>query len=325
MIVDCALYQDGRRRDGELELDEAYEAAQEDGAFVWIGLHEPSEPEFDSVRREFELHELAVEDAITAHQRPKLEVYGESLFVVLKTVRYDDEREAVEIGEIMLFIGADFVVAVRHGEGSGLGEVRRKLEQKPDLLACGPGAVLHAVMDRVVDDYLPVVQGLDVDIEQVEGQVFSASRGNESPTERIYKLEREVLSFHRAATALLEPLGRLSRGTYGQIHPDLTAYFRDVHDHLSRVADQISDFRELLDSILEANLTQVGIRQNEDMRRISAWVAIAAVPTMIAGIYGMNFDHMPELRWPFGYPLVVVVMTVTCGLLYRSFRRNGWL
>ncbi|MGH8910163.1 MAG: magnesium/cobalt transporter CorA [Egibacteraceae bacterium] len=323
MIVDCAVYEDGCRREGELALEEAYDAAQKVGNFVWIGLHEPTAPEFESVTREFELHELAVEDAIKAHQRPKLEVYDESLFVVLKTVRYDEAREAVEVGEIMLFIGDSFVVTVRHGEGSALAAVRQQLERNPALLRWGPGAVLHAVLDRVVDDYAPVVQGMDADIEEVEAQVFSPSRDN--PTERIYQLQREVLAFHRAAAPLLEPLERLARAPRGPVPEDLTPYFRDVHDHLSWVTDEVNGFRDLLGSVLEANLTQVGIRQNEDMRKISAWVAIAAVPTMIAGIYGMNFNHMPELEWVVGYPLVLALMGGVSFGMHRSFRRNGWL
>ena len=323
MIVDCAVYQDGRRRDGELPLEQAQAARQLDDAFVWIGLHEPTADEFDSVRREFDLHELAVEDAIKAHQRPKLELYGDTVFVVLKTARYVDADEEVEFGEILLFIGQGFVVSVRHGQATALGDVRRRVESRPDLLRCGPGAVLHAVVDRVVDDYQPVIAGLEDDIEEVEQQVFSPTRDN--PAERIYKLKREVLEFHRAAAPLVEPLDRLARGEFELVHGDVRNYFRDVHDHLLRVVESVDGFREMLTSVLEANLTQVSVRQNEDVRKISAWVAIVAVPTMIAGIYGMNFEHMPELRWTFGYPLVVGVMVVICASLYRYFKRVGWL
>jgi magnesium transporter len=330
MIIDCAVYQDGKRRPGELALDDAYEAGHEEDAFVWIGLYEPDEAEFDSVRREFNLHELAVEDAITAHQRPKLEVYDDTLFVVLKTARYIEQTETVEFGEIMLFIGPQFVVGVRHKPASALGDVRRRIESRPDLLRFGPGAVLYAILDKVVDDYQPVIDGLDGDIKEVETEVFSHAGSN--PAERIYLLKREVIEFHQAAAPLGDPLGRLVQSQVPGMHGELGEYFRDIQDHLLRVVDTVSGFRELLTSVLQANLTQVALRQNEvgmrqnaDMRKISAWVAIVAVPTMIAGIYGMNFEHMPELTWTFGYPLALSVMAVACTVLYRAFRRNGWL
>ena len=323
MILDCAVYDEGQRRDGTLRLEHACEAGREEGAFVWIGLYEPSADEFDSIKREFDLHELAVEDAIKAHQRPKLEIYGDTIFVVLKTARYVDPDEVVRLGEIQVFLGRDFVITVRHGEASELGGVRRALEADPGRLRCGPGAVLHAILDRVVDDYQPAMQGLQDDIEQLEEQVFSVTRNN--PAERIYKLKREVIDFHRAVWPLVEPVDRLARGHYQVIHPEVCTYFRDVYDHLMRVEEQLTSYRDLLTSILDANLTQVSVRQNEDMRKISAWVAIAAVPTMIAGVYGMNFQHMPELHWTFGYPLALGVMVTVCLVLYRSFRRAGWL
>ena len=323
MIVDCAVYQSGVRRPGKLALEDAYEAGRKPDAFVWIGLHEPTEEEFDSVRREFDLHKLAVEDAIQAHQRPKLEIYGESLFFVLKPARYDEEKELVELGELMLFIGDGFVISVRHGEVRELSGVRHDLEERRDLLRCGTGAVLHAVLDRVVDDYGPVIAALDSDIDEVEAEVFSAS--GHSPAERIYNLKREVVEFHRAMAPLAEPLDRLMQGRIPFVHEALLPYFRDVYDHLVKAVDQTTAFRDMLTSVLEANLTQVSVRQNEDMRKISAWVAIAAVPTMVAGIYGMNFEHMPELKWTFGYPLVISVTIVVCIGLYRAFKRNGWL
>jgi magnesium transporter len=290
---------------------------------VWIGLVEPTEEEFDSVKREFDLHELAVEDAIKAHQRPKLEIYGDTIFVVLKTARYVDSEEVVEFGEILIFIGDDFIVTVRHGEATELHGVRLAAEQRPELLRRGPGAVLHAIVDRVVDDYVPAIRGLEDDIEEVENEVFSPSRQN--PAERIYKLKREVLEFYRAAAPLVEPVARLAKGHYELIHPEVRTYFRDVNDHLIRVHEQLESFRDLLTSVLEANLAQVTVRQNEDVRKISAVVAIIAVPTMIAGIYGMNFEHMPELGWTFGYPLVVGVMVTICYGVFRFFRRVGWL
>jgi magnesium transporter len=266
---------------------------------------------------------LAIEDAINAHQRPKLEVYGDSVFVVLKPVRYDEAEEHVEMGEVMLFIGDGFVVSVRHGEVRELSAVRRNLESHPELLKCGAGAVLHAVLDTVVDDYAPIIGALDADIQAVETDVFSPDGGN--PAERIYKLKREVLEFHGAMAPLTDPLDRLMMGKVPLIHEDLRPYFRDVYDHLVRALERVIAFRDLLTSVLDANLTQVSVRQNEDMRRISAWVAIAAVPTMVAGIYGMNFDLMPELGWRLGYPLVLGGILLVCIALYRMFRRNGWL
>jgi magnesium transporter len=290
---------------------------------VWIGLHEPTKEEFEVVRVEFGLHELAVEDAVKAHQRPKLERYGDSLLLVLKTARYADREEAIQTGEILLFVGEGFIVAVRHGEASGLREVRKNLELRPEFLANGPSAVLYGIVDRVVDDYLPVVAGLEDDIEQVEAEVFSSERAN--PVERIYYLKREVLDFRRATGPLLTPLNQLANQPIALIRPEVREYFRDVYDHLLRVNEQVEAFRDLLTSILEANLTQMNIRQNEDMRRISAWVAIAVVPTMIAGIYGMNFENMPELRSRWGYPLVLLGMLIVCTSMYVFFRKRDWL
>ena len=324
MIVDLAVYEEGRRRQGDLALEDACEAAQDAGAFVWIGLHEPSVEEFDAVRREFDLHELAVEDAIKAHQRPKLEVYDGTLFLVLKTTRYHEDRDEVEFGEILLFVGEGFIVSVRHGSASALHDVRLAVEEREDLLRCGPGAVLHAIVDRVVDDYVPVAEAIEDDIEEVEADVFSHDRRN--PAERIYKLKREVLDLYRATFPLLEPLDRLARGYHEPlVHEGVRTYFRDVNDHLVRVVEQVDNFRDLLTSVLQANLTQVSLRQNEDMRRISSWVAIVAVPTMVAGIYGMNFEHMPELEWTFGYPLALGLMLVACLAIYRRLKRAGWL
>jgi magnesium transporter len=323
VIVDCAIYEDGRRRDGRVDLHDAYRQCRQDGNFAWIGMYEPTEEEFDSLQREFDLHPLAVEDAIHAHQRPKLEVFDEMVFIVLKTARYEDSEEVVQFGEILIFLGEDYILTVRHGEASALKQVREALESDPELLRHGPGAVLHAIVDRVVDDYSPALQGLGVDIEEVENQVFSGGRSN--PAERIYRLKREVLDFNRAAAPLVEPTDRLAKGHYALVHPEVRAYFRDVNDHLIRVHEQLESYRDLLTSILQANLAQITVRQNDDVRRISAIVAIVAVPTMIAGIYGMNFEHMPELTWTFGYPLVLAVMLALCAVLYRFFRRAGWL
>jgi magnesium transporter len=323
MIVDCAVYEEGRRRDGSVDMHEALEACRAKDAFVWIGLFEPDPAEFESVTREFDLHELAVEDAIHAHQRPKLEMYDDTVFVVLKTARYVDSEEVVDFGEILVFIGEEFIVTVRHGPATDLHAVREAIERDPEHLRQGPGAVLHAIVDRVVDDYVPAIEGLRTDIEEVEADVFSPSRG--SSAERIYKLKREVLEFLRATEPLVDPINHLAAGRYDLVPDEVTEYFRDVNDHLIRVSEQLEGFRELLTSVLAANLTQVSLRLNEDVRKISAGVAIIAVPTMIAGIYGMNFDEMPELGWEFGYPAVLLVMALSCFGLYRYFKRVGWL
>lgn len=323
MIVDCAIYANGRRVPGDHDLTAAREASRQPGHFVWLGLHEPTEEEFAVVRRDFDLHDLAVEDAIKAHQRPKLEIYGDTMFLVLKTVGYDEAAESIDIGEILVFVGEGFVVAVRHGSASPLGAARRELEERPDLLALGAGAVVHTIVDKVVDNYLPVAAELERDIEEIEAQVFSPS--GEAPTERIFKLKREVIAFHRAASPLEAPLVRIVEGRIPLIPAATLEYFRDAHDHLLRVMEQVDTFRDLLNSVLEVNLTQVSVRQNEDMRKISAWVAIAAAPTMIAGIYGMNFDYMPELNARYGYFVVMGVIVVFCTSLYAFFKRRGWL
>jgi magnesium transporter len=327
VIVDCAVYCKGDRTPGKLRVEEALAAAREDpDAFVWIGLFEPTPSEFFAVRREFDLHDLAVEDAVKAHQRPKLEVYGEDLFVVLKTARYVDVLETVEFAEIQLFVGAKYVVTVRHGEGSSLADMRKRLEKDTELLAHGPMAVLHAVVDRVVDDYEPVIAGLDNDIQEIEVDVFAHERALRSdPTQRIFKLKREVLDFHRHTKPLVEALGRLQTPFLPTCRLELRDYFRDVQDHLLRVVAEIENFRDLLTDALNANLAQVSVRQNDDMRRISAYLAIGGVPTVIGAVYGMNFDYMPELSSKIGYPLVMAVCLGICFVLYRKFKNAGWL
>jgi len=323
VIIDFAIYENGRRRAEKVPLEQALAACRAPDTFVWIGLHEPTEGEFTTIRREFPLHELAVEDAITAHQRPKLDVYDDMLFLVLKTARYIDPHEVVHLGEILVFLGRDFIVTVRHGAAGELHDARIGLEADPERLAHGPGAVLHAIIDRVVDDYGPALDELGQDIEEVEEEVFSPDRSY--PTERIYKLRREVLEFSRATTPLLDPVESLANGRYAVIPETVRAYFGDVADHLRRVREQLDGYRYLLTGVLEANLAQITIRQNEDVRAISAYAAILAIPTMIAGIYGMNFEHMPELDWTLGYPVVLVVMAALCVSLYRYFKRSGWL
>ena len=319
MIIDLAVYEGGHRAD--VSLEEAQAASARDDAFVWISLYEPTRDELDSVGREFELHELAVEDAVKAHQRPKLERYGDVTLLVLKTARYLEPDE-IEFGEILLFIATSFVISVRHGEAVPTPSIRAKLESRPEFLRCGPMAVVYAVIDEVVDAYAPVMDALDRDIDEVEEEVFGGDRGN--PAQRIYELKREAIDFARAVTPLVEPVQRMTTGTT-RVPDELETYFRDVLDHLIRLSQHVEASRDILTSVLQANLAQVGVRQNEDMRKISAWVAIIAVPTAIAGIYGMNFEHMPELKWELGYPLVVAVMLVICVSLWRYFKRVGWL
>ncbi|MEW2138686.1 magnesium/cobalt transporter CorA [Streptomyces sp. NPDC005409] len=327
VIVDCAIYRDGRRTEGPEDFSDALDEARATGdAFLWVGMHEPSSEEFDHVRREFGLHPLAVEDALTAHQRPKLEVYDDSLFVVLKPVLYDEAADRVSAGELMVFIGDSFVVTVRHGEGAPLAAVRHRLEQEPQVLRHGPTAVLYAVCDAVVDHYIEVAAELQADLEELEAEVFAPNASDTKNTAaRIYAFKRQVLEFRRATSPLLQPMDRLAFGQVPFVHGHAQPFFRDVADHLTKANEYIEGLDRLLSDALSAHLAQMGVRQNDDMRKISAWAAMAAVPTMVAGIYGMNFDHMPELRHTWGYPAVLVVMVAACLGLHRLFKRRGWL
>ncbi|MFD8208532.1 magnesium and cobalt transport protein CorA [Streptomyces sp. NPDC059695] len=327
VIVDSAIYRDGRRTDGPADLSDALEEARATGdAFLWVGLHEPSEAEFSHVASEFALHPLAVEDALKAHQRPKLEVYDDSLFVVLKPIVYEPESDRVSSGELMVFMGDSFVVTVRHGEGAPLAEVRRRLEAEREVLKHGPTAVLYAVSDAIVDHYLDVTGELQVDLEELEADVFAPSGGNPANTaERIYTAKRQVLEFRRASGPLAGVMARLTAGSVPFVNERSQPFFRDVNDHLLRSNEQVEGLDRLLSDVLSAHLAQMGVRQNDDMRKISAWAAMAAVPTMVAGIYGMNFDHMPELHWVGSYPVVIVVMAGVVVALYRMFKRRGWM
>ncbi|KPI03415.1 magnesium and cobalt transport protein CorA [Actinobacteria bacterium OV450] len=327
VIVDCAMYRDGRRSPAPEDLSDALDEARASGdAFLWVGMYEPTEEEFEHVSREFRLHKLAVEDALTAHQRPKLEVYDDSLFVVLKPVEYDDDADTVTAGELMLFIGDSFVVTVRHGEGAALAAVRHRLEQEPEVLRHGPTAVLYAVSDAVVDHYIEVAAELQVDLEEVEAEVFAPNATDTKNTAaRIYGFKRQVLEFRRATNPLLQPMNRLAFGSVPFVHEHAQPFFRDVADHLIKASEYIEGLDRLLSDALSAHLAQMGVRQNDDMRKISAWAAMAAVPTMVAGIYGMNFDHMPELRQVWGYPAVLLVMVGVCLGLHRLFKSRGWL
>ncbi|MET9960392.1 magnesium/cobalt transporter CorA [Streptomyces sp. NPDC006326] len=330
-VVNCVVYQDGVRQDGCAEAGEALRRVRKTGCgFVWIGLHEPSQEELAGLAELFGLHPLAVEDAVNAHQRPKVERYDDILFSVFKTVRYVEHEEltatseVVETGELMAFTGEDFVITIRHGGRGTLGPVRESLESAPEQLAKGPASVLHAIADHVVDDYMAVTDAVQNDIDAVETAVFS-EHGSRGDAGRIYQLKRELLELRRAVAPLGRPLQQLATTPIAVIPQEIRAYFRDVADHLNRATDQINAYDALLDSILQAHLAQVTVAQNEDMRKITAWAAIVAVPTMVCGIYGMNFDHMPELHWTYGYPLVVGVMAVACFVIHRGFRRNGWL
>ncbi len=329
-VVDCGLYVHGVRQPGDWDYPDAIAAAREGtGRFVWIGLHEPAVDEFADIAQSFDLHELAVEDAVKAFQRPKLERYGDVTFVVVRTARYvehgelTETSEVIETGDVMLFIGPYFVITVRHGDACRLAPVRQDLESKAELLAQGPWTVFHAVADRIVDIYLDVAAAVEQDIDELEVSVFGRSGGGN--VQRIYQLKRELVEFKRAVFPLQRPLAVLVEGQVPAVPEEIRRYIRDVADHLSRVVEQVASFDDLLNSILQARLAQVTVDQNNDMRKIAAWAAIAAVPTAIAGIYGMNFTHMPELHWRFGYALIWIVILVVCSALYRAFRRSGWL
>jgi magnesium transporter len=324
MIVDCAHYRDGRRQhEGKMDPRDAAEICRVQPGFVWLGMVEPSNEELANVQQIFGLHELAVEDAQSFHLRPKVEQYeGGIFFVVLRTARYVDEREEVEFGEISIFVGPGFVITVRQGAASDLHPARLRLESRPNLLEAGPVSVLWAILDQVVDDYAPVVEGLERDIEEVEQMVFS---GAGAPTHRIYLLRREVSDFYRAVHPLLGPAAAITQGGVLPIDQGLRTYFRDVDDHLKLVNEEIIAQRDLLSTILQANMAVLSVEQNDVVRKISAWAAIITVPTFIASFYGMNFNHMPELHQRFGYPAVVTLMVISAVVLYASFRRARWL
>ncbi|MFV0306165.1 MAG: magnesium and cobalt transport protein CorA [Desertimonas sp.] len=322
MIVDCGIYTDGGRRAGPVDPADALAEARDIDGWVWLVLRAPERSELDAVATSFGLHPLAVEDAVHPHQRPKLERYGDSLFLVLKPARSADLDEGVELGQIMVFVGDRFVVSVWHGAARELSDVCDRVTEAVATRPCGVADVLHAIADQVVDDYETVMRGLDHDIDQIEHAVFADPRRRHA--ERIFRLKREVLDFRRAVEPLEGPMEQLAVGDE-LLDARSRPYFRDVHDHSLRVADRLHAVDALLDSALQANVAQVGMQQNEDMRKISAWAAILAVPTMIAGIYGMNFEHMPELRWLSGYPLALVLMVLCCIGLHRVFKRRGWL
>ena len=337
-LVDSAVYVDGHRVESPSTLGDTYRALHtHENAVAWIGLYRPDQHELASLAAEFDLHELAVEDAILAHQRPKLERYDDTLFVVLRAARYLDDLEAVEFGEVHVFVGPGFVITVRHSEAPDLAAVRRRLESNPDLLRLGPEAILYAILDRVVDGYAPVVAGLENDIDEIETEVF---HGDPEVSRRIYELTREVIEFQRATRPLASVLRALTAGfdKYGT-DEELRRYLRDVDDHLTQVIEQVDGFRQLLRDILTVNatlvaqqqneemkaLTEASLDQNEEVKRISAWAAILFAPTLIGTVYGMNFEHMPELGWGLGYPFAVTLMFLVSAGLYVAFRRRTWI
>jgi magnesium transporter len=327
VIVDQAVYRDGRRTAEPDDFAELHAACQIEGNVAWLGLYEPSEEEFSAVAREFDLHELAVEDAVKAHQRPKLERYEDTLFLVLRPAKYVDETETVLFGEVAIFVGPQFVITVRHGEAPELGPVRRRLEERPDLLQRGVLAIVYAIVDYVVDGYQPVVAGLENDIDEIEDEVFG---GSATVSRRIYELSREVIEFQRATTPLQGILGRLM--DQAGMGDEERRYLRDVQDHAIRVEEQAHAFRALLQNILSVNLTletkaasEASHAQNEQVKRISAWAAILFAPTVVGTIYGMNFEHVPELGWMLGYPFALGLMILVSIGLFVIFRRRNWI
>lgn len=330
-VVGLAVYRDGDVLARGGGFHEAAELARREGGFVWLGLYEPHPDELAEVAAEFGLHPLAVEDAASSHNRPKLEAYGDSLFMVMKTAQYVEHDEltatsdVIRTSDVMIFIGSYFAISVRHGEFAEIGELRARLESTDrDLLRLGPAAVMYAISDLVVDRYLQVCVEVEDDLDELETSVFSPLRRDQD-IGRIYQLKRELLELKRAVSPLAVPLEQLATQPVQRVPAPIREYFRDVNDHLGRARDSVAGLDELLGSILQASLARISLAQNEDVRKITSWAAIAAVPTAIAGIYGMNFAFMPELEWSFGYPSVLLLMLAICLALYRGFRRNNWL
>ncbi|GHF25839.1 magnesium transporter CorA [Streptomyces mashuensis] len=337
-VVQAAVYRDGVRVATPGSLAETYRQLRErPDSMAWIGLHRPTEAELLSLAEEFDLHQLAVEDALEAHQRPKLERYGDTLFVVLRAARYLDAPEEVDFGELHVFVGPDFVITVRHGAAPDLSAVRRRMESTPELLALGPEAVLYAILDAVVDGYAPVVAGVQNDIDEIETEVFG---GDPAVSRRIYELAREMVEFQRATRPLVGMLRGLMAGftKYGT-DEELQRYLRDVADHVTHTSERVDGFRSALTDILAVNATLVtqqqnaemralaeaGFEQNEEIKKISSWAAILFAPTLVGTIYGMNFEAMPELKWAFGYPFAILLMAAVCVSLYFIFKRRDWL
>ncbi len=323
MIVDCAVYERGTRRAESCSLRQAVAQMRDEHAFAWIGLVEPTADELEAVAMTFDLHPLAVEDALHAHQRPKLERYDDHSFLVFKTARYVDHDEVIALGEVLLFVGEGFIISVRHGDAGNMGDIRRRLEAEPERLALGPGVVVYELADRIADEFIGALGSVESDIDSIQSDVFAGPKA--SHASRIFNLKREVLEFRQAANPLIDPLDELMRILPPGFVEELQPYFRDVHDHVLRATQRLAAIDDLLSSALDANVAQVSMRQNEDMRKISAWAAIVSVPTAIAGVYGMNFRHMPELEWRYGYLIVIAAIGLICFGLYRNFKRREWL
>jgi magnesium transporter len=321
-IVNCALYTEGRRS-ANIQLKDAGDILKQTEGFVWIGLHEPHEQTLQLVQQELGLHELAIEDAHRAHQRPKVEIYGNSVFIVLRTAQINKDHH-IEFGETHFFLGNNFIVTVRHGSSISYADVRARCENTPHLLGKGQGFALYAVMDSIVDQYFPVVNVLEEDLEKVEHKIFKEKPSRET-TEYIYHLKHELLEVKRAVFPLVEICNRLMRFDFNYISEDTRPYFRDIYDHAMRINEMVDNSRELLNTALEANFSLISISQSEVSKKFAGWAAIIGVPTMVAGIYGMNFSDMPELHWRYGYPVVLAGTIGLCVFLYFLFRRSGWL
>lgn len=322
-VVNCAAYANGQRV-ADVSISEIHEILKQPEQFVWIGLHEPSQELLKQVQAEFGLHDLAIEDAFRAHQRPKIEIYGESLFIVLRTAQCNEQNGHIEFGETHFFIGKQYLVSVRHGSSFSYADVRARCESTPQLLSKGTGFALYAVMDAIVDHYFPIVEALEDRLEALEDIIFNESSTRET-TAQIYELKREMLEVKRAVSPLIDLCNRLMRYDLDIIPKDTQPYFRDVYDHAIRINEMVDALRELLTTALDANFSLISISQNDVMKRFAGWAAIIALPTMVAGIYGMNFEMMPELKWNWGYPMVLGIIVGGCLGLYFYFRRSGWL
>jgi magnesium transporter len=322
-VVNCAAYLEGRRV-ANIEINNIHETLQHPDKFVWVGLHEPGEETLQRFQKEFNLHDLAIEDAHNAHQRPKIETYGENLFVVLRTAQVNKKTENIDFGETHFFVGSNFLITIRHGSSIPYTDVRRRCESTPHLLRKGQGFALYAVMDAIVDQYFPVVETLEEELQKIEEKVFKEKPTRET-TEHIYLLKRELLEVKRAVSPLIDICNRLMRFDIKSISSETQPYFRDIYDHAVRINEMVDHTRELLNTALEANFSLISISHGEVSKKFAGWAAIIAVPTMVAGFYGMNFKFMPELNWYYGYPLVVTMTVVLCVCIYLLFRRSGWL
>lgn len=321
-IVNCAAYANGKRV-ADVELNKIHEVLKDTSQFVWIGLNEPSEQVLQRVQEEFSLHDLAIEDAHMAHQRPKIELYGDIVFIVLRTAQMGKERH-IEFGETHFFVGKNFIVSIRHGSAVSYAEVRSRCESMPELLSKGQGFVLYAIMDFIVDRYFPVVNDMEQELAIIEEKIFN-SKPSRQTTEQIYQLKRELLEVRRAVSPLVDVCNRLMRFDIKSISVDTQPYFRDIYDHVVRINEMVDNTRELLNTALEANFSLISISQNDTSKKFAGWAAIIAVPTMVAGFWGMNFKSMPETEWEYGFHAVIIGTVIACLLLYYLFKRSNWL